>query len=43
MIHEPTEARHTAPGDAFTTAILLLKLLALAKKRVINTVGELVR
>ena len=39
----PTESRHTASGDAFTTAILLLKLLAQAKKRRIKTVGELVR
>ena len=39
----PTEDRHTASGDAFTTAILLLKLLALAGKRGIVTVEELVK
>lgn len=38
----PSEARHTAPGDAFMTAILLLKLLAKARKRGIMTVRELV-
>jgi DNA polymerase III subunit epsilon len=39
----PTDDRHTASGDAFATALLLLKLLALAKKRGIATVGELVK
>jgi DNA polymerase III subunit epsilon len=39
----PTDDRHTASGDAFTTALLLLKLLSLAKKRGVTTVGELVK
>jgi DNA polymerase III subunit epsilon len=39
----PTDDRHTASGDAFATALLLLKLLALAKKRGVTTVGELVK
>ncbi|MCP2042223.1 PolC-type DNA polymerase III [Pontibacter sp. HSC-36F09] len=39
----PTDDRHTASGDAFATALLLLKLLSLAKKRGIETVGELMR
>ncbi|GGG19857.1 3'-5' exonuclease [Pontibacter amylolyticus] len=39
----PTDDRHTASGDAFTTALLLLKLLSLAKKRGVMTVRELIR
>ncbi|MDX5419127.1 MAG: 3'-5' exonuclease [Hymenobacteraceae bacterium] len=39
----PTDDRHTASGDAFATALLLLKLLSLAKKRGVRTVGELVK
>jgi DNA polymerase III subunit epsilon len=39
----PTDDRHTASGDAFATALLLLKLLSLAKKRGVTTVGELVK
>jgi DNA polymerase III subunit epsilon len=34
--------RHTAPGDAFLTAQLLLKLLKLAEKKGIKTFGELI-
>ncbi|WP_299704260.1 exonuclease domain-containing protein [uncultured Pontibacter sp.] len=39
----PTDDRHTASGDAFATALLLLKLLSLAKKRGVTTVGELMK
>ncbi|PKV66494.1 3'-5' exonuclease [Pontibacter ramchanderi] len=39
----PTDDRHTASGDAFATALLLLKLLSLAKKRGVATVGELIK
>lgn len=38
----PTDDRHTASGDAFATALLLLKLLSLAKKRGIVTTGDLI-
>ncbi len=39
----PTDDRHTASGDAFATALLLLKLLALAKKRGVTTIGSLMK
>ncbi|MFC3879550.1 PolC-type DNA polymerase III [Algoriphagus namhaensis] len=38
-----TEDRHTAPGDAFLTAQLLLKLLKLAEQKGINTFSDLLR
>lgn len=37
------EDRHTAPGDAFLTAQLLLKLLKFAEGKGIETFGQLVR
>ena len=35
--------RHTAAGDSFLTAQLLIKLLAIAKKKGITTAGKLLR
>lgn len=37
----PLDDRHTAAGDAFITAQLLLKLLKVAEKKGINTFGKL--
>jgi DNA polymerase-3 subunit epsilon len=37
------EDRHTAAGDAFLTAQVLLKLLALAKQKGIKDFGQLMR
>jgi DNA polymerase III subunit epsilon len=41
--HIPLDDRHTASGDAFLTAQLLLKLLKIAEKKGIGDFGSLVR
>ncbi|MFT2008427.1 3'-5' exonuclease [Pontibacter sp. 13R65] len=41
--HLPLEDRHTASGDAFATALLLLKLLAVARKKEVHTLGDLLQ
>lgn len=39
--HIPLDDRHTAPGDAFLTAQLLVKLLKIAERKGIKTFGDL--
>jgi DNA polymerase III subunit epsilon len=38
----PAEERHTASGDAFTTAILLLKLLSMGRRKGMLLLGDLI-
>lgn len=41
--HIPPDDRHTAAGDAFLTAQLLLKLLKIAEKKGVKTFGDLMK
>lgn len=41
--HIPLDDRHTASGDAFLTAQLLLKMLKIAERKGIQTFGDLMR